>query len=408
MRIRQILLAAALAFCVSAPASADPAAREATVSALETGALAGGAATLAGMIAADGTNADARFGLGLIEFIQSVERLSQGLYRYGLQPPQSFLMPIVRLPVPENPNPEPVDYDKFRALIVAFADDLARAEATLAGVKAADDVKIRLNLIEVRYDADGNGSVDPGERFTDALARFLEADPAELGAAPFYVSFDAADAFWLRGYCNVLMALDNFLLAHDWRESFDVSFHIFFPRAHSPFQVALAGPSDSMFGSEVAIADLISFLHIRWPVVEPERMAAVRTHLKQMVALSRENWAAILAETDDDSEWVPGPGQSGATGATVSRDQVDAWYAVLDEVEALLDGTKLMPHWRFDAGINFRRVFEEPRPFDLVLWITGPSALPYLEEGDILTSEEWAAVTSAFQGEFGSYAIWFN
>lgn len=406
MRIRHLVIAAAL--CAAHPAAADEPARSATVSALESGALADGAATLTGMIAADGANADARFGLGLIEFVQGVEHLSQGLYRYGLQPPRSFLLPIVRLPVPENPNPEPIDYDAFRRLLATFESDLAKAEATLAGVTAADDVKIRLNLIAVRYDADGNGTVGPDEVLVGALGRFLAVGPEELAAEPFHVAFDAADAYWLRGYSNVLMALTNFLLAHDWRESFDVSFHVFFPRAHSEFQTALAGPDDSMLGSEVAIADLISFLHIRWPVAEPARMAAVRTHLKQMVALSRENWAAILAETDDDAEWVPGPGQSGATGATVSREQVDAWYLVLDEVEALLDGTKLMPHWRFDAGINFRRVFEEPRPFDLVLWITGPSALPYLENGDILTSAEWEALTSAFQGEFGSYAIWFN
>jgi hypothetical protein len=158
----------------------------------------------------------------------------------------------------------------------------------------------------------------------------------------------------------------------------------------------------------VAIADLISFLHIRWPVAEPERMAAVRLHLKAMVALSRDNWAAILAESDNDREWIPSPDQSSYLGTDVESDQVAAWHDVLDEVDALLDGTTLMPHWRFDEGINLRRVFEEPRPFDLVLWITGPSALPYLEDGPILTSRQWERITRAFGGSFGSYAIWFN
>ena len=46
----------------------------------------------------------------MIRFVSAVEHLSQGLYRYGLRPPQSVMMPIVRLPVPENPNPEPIDY----------------------------------------------------------------------------------------------------------------------------------------------------------------------------------------------------------------------------------------------------------------------------------------------------------
>jgi hypothetical protein len=204
------------------------------------------------------------------------------------------------------------------------------------------------------------------------------------------------------------MALSGFLLAHDWHESFDASFHIFFPRAHSPFQEALAPPGEGFLTSETAIADLISFLHIRWPVTEPARMAAVRDHLKQVTALSRQDFAAILAEKDNDHEWVPSPTQIGAAGSPVTAEQIAAWYRVLDEFDALLDGKKLMPHWRMKQGVNLRKVFEEPRPFDFILWITGPGALPYVEDGPVLTSAEWRDVIRAFDGQFGSYAIWFN
>lgn len=384
------------------------AAETATVKALESGALAAGADSLSAMIASDPANADARFGLGMIRFVQAVEHLSQGLYRYGLQAPHSFLMPIVRLPVPENPNPEPIDYAKFRQVLLDFVADFGKAEETLAAIPDGADTKIVVDLTAIRYDADGDGTVTPEERMTAVLARFLEIDPQEIEAEPLVVAFDRADAFWLRGYCNVVMALGEFMLAHDWHESFDASFHVFFPKAHSVFQNALSHQYSDTFFGETGIADLISFLHIRWPVAEPERLSGVREHLKAMVALSRQDWAAIVAETDDDREWIPGPGQTGVTGATVSADQVAAWHDVLDEVEAVLDGRKLLPHWRFDKGINLRRVFEEPQPFDLVLWITGPAALPYLEDGPILSGEEWARITAAFEDNFGSYAIWFN
>jgi hypothetical protein len=204
------------------------------------------------------------------------------------------------------------------------------------------------------------------------------------------------------------MALSEFLLAYDWHESFDDSFHIFFPRAHSAFQEALAPPGQGFISSETAIADLISFLHVRWPVVEPQRLIAVREHLKQVTALSRQDFAAILAETDNDREWIPNPKQTGATGSPVTADQIQAWHAALDTFDDLLDGTLLLPHWRLKQGINLRRVFEEPQPFDLILWITGPAALPYVENGQVLTSREWRDITSAFEGSFGSYAIWFN
>jgi hypothetical protein len=288
-------------------------------------------------------------------------------------------------------------------------EDLATAEQTLAGLGTAE-VKIPINLIAVRYDADGNGEIGEDELMTAVLARYLDIEPEDIAAGPLVVGFDRADAFWLRGYCNVLMALSEFLLAHDWHESFEASFHVFFPRAQSAFQQALAPPSEdgSIFSSEGAIADLISFVHIRWPVAEPARMAAVRQHLKAMIALSRQDFAAILAETDNDHEWIPNPTQAAVTGTRISAEQIAAWYLVLGRFEELLDGKVLLPHWRMEKAINLRRVFDEPRPFDIVLWITGPAALPYLEDGPVLTSGEWRDIIRAFEGSFGSYAIWFN
>jgi hypothetical protein len=92
----------------------------------------------------------------------------------------------------------------------------------------------------------------------------------------------------------------------------------------------------------------------------------------------------------------------------VDAERIAAWYQVLDEADAILDGEKLVPHWRLRQGINLRRVFEEPQPFDLVLWITGPAALPYLEDGPVSTSEEWARMIEAFEGSFGLFALWVN
>ena len=74
----------------------------------------------------------------------------------------------------------------------------------------------------------------------------------------------------------------------------------------------------------------------------------------------------------------------------------------------MLDGKKLVPHWRFKRGLNLRRVFEEPSPFDFVLWITGPAALPYLEDGPSETGENWRRITEAFENSFSVYMAWFN
>ena len=58
---------------------------------------------------------------------------------------------------------------------------------------------------------------------------------------------------------------------------------------------------------------------------------------------------------------------------------------VLDDAEAVLEGRKLVPYWRFTKGINLKRVFTEPKPFDLVLWLAGPGVRPYLEAGEMIS-----------------------
>jgi hypothetical protein len=56
-----------------------------------------------------------------------------------------------------------------------------------------------------------------------------------------------------------------------------------------------------------------------------------------------------------------------------------------------------------------KRFFEEPQTFDLVLSISGPGIVPYLENGPILSSEEWWAIQRRFGGPgFMTFALWFN
>ncbi len=392
---------------VGGPGLADEAARSLTVAHLEAGTLAAGETELAALVQRDPGNDEARMGLGVVRFMAAVEHLSQGLYRYGMRSPQSFMMPVLRLPVPENPNPQPITYADFRGLIQGFVTDIAAAEAALAEVRSGD-ARLPLDLAQVRYDADGDGTVGPDESLIAVIQHITAFGPDDLPPTLTF-AFDRADALWLRGYANVMMGFGEFVLAHDWHESFEASFFHFFPAMRSPFRDALAPPSPDMYREAAPIADFISFFHIRWPVAEPARMASVLAHFKSMVGLSRETWQAVLAETDDDREWLPGPNQeSPFQSILIDEASVAAWQVVLDEMDAVLDGRKLVPHWRFTKGFNLRKVFEEPRPFDLVLWITGPAALPYLEDGPISSSTDWERIVAAFGGNFGLFAIFVN
>ncbi len=394
---------------VASPAFAGETSALAARQALESGRLEEGASTLAAAIAADAGDQEARFGLGMIRFVQALEHLSQGLYHYGLEPPGSMLLPVVRVPVPVNPNPARITYEDFRGLQRGFVDDLAGANEALAAVSGP--VLLPVDLAKVRYDADDDGDAGDDERLMAVMAVFtgggenLDDLPAEL-----MVHFDQSDAVWLRGYTQAISAMMEFWLAYDWKDTFDTTFHLFFPHGDFPFARAIAQNLTPMMREADPIADIINFIHMfRWPVAEPDRMRASLDHFRMMFELSRQNWTLILAETDDDHEWLPSPAQHAIfPGMEVTDDQVFAWRKMLDLADDVLAGRLLVPHWRFDLGINVERVFTEPTTFDIVLWLTGPAALPYLEDGRIMAGEDWNEMMDAFGGSFATYLFWFN
>jgi hypothetical protein len=158
--------------------------------------------------------------------------------------------------------------------------------------------------------------------------------------------------------------------------------------------------------------DAVAFIHLAdFPLREPERLAKARNHLLEMVESSRKSWALIEAETDNDREWIPGPGQESVVpNVAISKERLAAWRCFLDEAEAVLNGKKLIPFWRrgVDQGVNLAKVFTEPREFDLVLWVQGSGAIPYLEHGEKTSAETWAEFQRVFGGRFVGFAIWLN
>ena len=97
-------------------------------------------------------------------------------------------------------------------------------------------------------------------------------------------------------------------------------------------------------------------------------------------------------------------------GAKVSEEMIQGWFGFsmrwthsLLAKSCCLSGA--MP--ATVASIS-PRVFTEPTTLDLVLWIQGTGAAPYLEKGTITSSEFWATTNRVFRGEFLGFALWFN
>ncbi len=410
-----VLLAVGLAVHPTARAAAATPVAERMNAYLAAGQAARGAETLAAELAASPDDVELHTATGLLEFAAAVERMGQAWYRHGLLGNRTVtsMVPFLRLPVDPNPAPEPISHEQARDVLVRFVDDLARADATLSRVGAAE-VKLPLRLGGAHFDYNADGVVGPSESLRHLLERINPAARSTNTAdTAMLTMFDTGDVYWLRGYTRLLSALLEWWLAHDTEKLFAHTAHLFFANPVTPYPFLPVYGERLGRGSQFPIfADAITVVHLlNFPLREPARSQAARSHLLQTVALSRAAWAAWLAETDDDREWIPNPRQTGILpGMRVTEDMIPAWMDFLDEVEALLNGERLLPFWRGSEpmGVNLERFLMAPQPFDLVLWIQGTAALPYLERGELTDPDFWGRLWEVFDGRFLGFALWFN
>ena len=397
------------------------------VSALQSDDLAGGIESLQPLVAS-GDN-EARFAAGVLTVVDGLEAFAQAMYRHGLTAPDVGMVgAIVGVPVTPsvtaNPDPRPLTYEGLRTILSDLAEAMDSGRDLLAEAGEGGDYVVPVDVMAIRIDLDGNGTADDRETVGTILATQMGIDPAELAgsgktkskdAAPaaqgFVVGFDRADAFWLAGYTQVVAAQADFLLAHDFEEMFNASFHRIFPRAGLPMQEYSTGGMLMMDPeSDSAIADAIAFIHtFNFEVVDVDRLHDVRARLKSIVAFSRQNWDAILAETDDERELVPSPTQTSIVPEmAVTQEVVDAWMETLDSAEAILDGDLLIPHWRFAQGFDLEAYFETATRTDAVMIFTGHGALPFLKDGPIADAQAFRQGLEVFGENFPGFALWFN
>lgn len=371
-----------------------------------------GVEELAALLDDEPDNDEIRFALGFMQFAAGIERLGQSWYRYGLRSRSDFarMMPFLRIPVPDNRDPEPISYDDGRAVLERVLADFEQAEATLAHI---GDRKVALDIHPGRgyLDFNGNGEAEENE----ALWRILAAVNPRSGldaetAAQFRIRLDAADVHWLRGYTHLLSALLEFYLSHDGERLFDHTAHLYFEQPDTPYpflaDLQVDGSMTSMAFDAIALIHLIDL-----PVIEPERRARTLSHLQAVIEQSRLSWHKIRAESDDEREWVPGPHQTSVIpGVEVTETMVEQWLAFLEEAESILAGETLVPFWRGDKpiGINLRRALLESERLDLVLWLQGTAASAWFEEGPVTEAAFWRELQQAFDGRFLGFALWFN
>lgn len=393
--------AALLALCLLAtPALADR-------SALSTELGASGLkATEARLAALASPTPEDRFALAGIRFLSGVEGALQLRWQTGVRADWSEL-PILRLPIPENPAARPFEPRDFTTLVTGLEARMEGARSALADL-ADQPFALQIALSDLWFDINMNGARDAGEDVASVAGLTLGGAGRIAVADNPVITFDSADAAWLSAYTHFLSGFTNLALAYNPEPAIqrvqDSSAAIYALWGGTPPTNAL----DMMFGRQADRAAMV--LHALAQTPDPALTRKAHGHFLAMITENRRFWSLVDAETDNSGEWVPNDRQTSALGIVLPPGTGERWQAVLADAEKLLTGDLLIPHWRFgaEAGINLRKMFENPVPLDLVTVIQGEGLLPFAEKGPRASPFAWTEFTRLVEGDAMLFALFLN
>ncbi len=354
-----------------------------------------------------------RFALGGVRFLRTVEAALQMQAREGLYDPTG-MVPFLRFgdraAVAADPS-RPLRPEAVRELFDGVVNGLNEARQPL-GQLGATDFSVEINLQDLWFDVNEDGKRTPDEGlmqlFGPALMGWRWSERAPDAPAPV-VHFDAADAAWLTAYCHLLQGLGDIIIAYDPTEPIR---SVQDAKARMAALSSAPGSGDPQAYAYFATATDTAAIMIKALDQDPDktRLHAARDHFLAMVADNRRFWDAVGRETDNDHEWLPNDRQTSALGLDLPPGTGAHWLKVLADMEAILKGERLIPYWRTGTGVglNIANLFNDPRPVDLVDWIQGAGALPYLQQGTLADADAWAAFEDMTQGQAMLLTLYLN
>jgi hypothetical protein len=352
------------------------------------------------------TNEDL-FALAGLHFLGGVEQALQLRWQTGVKADWSEL-PILRLPIPENPNAIPFQAADFTALIRNLDADMdaSREALTQLGDKP---FALPIRVADLWFDINANGTREPGEDLAEVTGMALGGGRGfGVQVEDPVITFDTADAAWLSAYTHFLSGFASTALAYDPEPAIqrilDSSKAIYALWGPTPPNNAM----DMMFGRQVDRAAMV--LHALSNTPDKALAQDAYGHFLSMIQENRQFWSLVTLETDNTGEWVPNDKQVSGLGLTMPAGTGDRWQAVLADAEKLLKGEVLIPHWRFgaEAGINLKKAFDNPPPVDLITWIQGEGLLPYAEKGPQMSMQAWRDFEEFVQGDAMLFAVFLN
>ncbi|MBC7676909.1 MAG: hypothetical protein H7173_12790, partial [Rhodoferax sp.] len=252
------------------------------------------------------TDAD-RFALGGVRFLRTVEGALQLRWQTGLSE-QMTMIPFLRLPIPENPDPVAFDPAAIATLFKNVNTGMDSARAPLADIAPNADFSVEIAFKDIWFDINSNATRDTGEDLLTALGPMImgwqwdQRDPAT--PAPV-IRFDAADAAWLSAYTHLLGGLSDMILAYD--PTAPITRITDARTAMTKLGVLAPDPMFGMGGG--ASMDVVDYFAMILATLNqtPDKahMLSAQTHLLAMVDDNRRFWSQVVLETDNDKEWIP-------------------------------------------------------------------------------------------------------
>ena len=273
------LITAALLFILSlVPAWAEAPVPQLMAERLQAGELALLEQDLTARLAAQPADGQARLALGTVQFLRTVEGLAQDMYRHGLQPPRdvAMMLPFFRFPLPPNPRPEPLDYEKMRAIFKRALAGFEQTDQTLSAMGEAE-VKLPIAIAQARLDLDGNGTADAQESLFAVFNATLAGGNMPPEAAEASPSPSTAEMHHGSGAMPISSArFSNSCWRMTERRASTSARHMLFPGAGLPNAELNPQPGTSGDTMEMGpAADLLAAIHLmHWQPTEPERMKA--------------------------------------------------------------------------------------------------------------------------------------
>lgn len=347
------------------------------------------------------------FALAGLHFLGGIEQALQLRWQTGVKADWSEL-PILRLPIPENPGAIPFQAADFTALIRNLDADMDASRGALA--KLGDKpFSLPIRIADLWFDINANGTRDAGEDLAEVTGMALGGRRGmDVAVEDPVITFDTADAAWLSAYTHFLSGFASTALAYDPEPAIqrvmDSSKQIYALWGTTPPNNAM----DMMFGRQVDRAAMVLIALSKTPDAALAQDAY--GHFLSMIAENRRFWSLVALETDNAGEWVPNDTQTSGLGLPMPPGTGERWQAVLADAEKALKGELLIPHWRFgaEAGINLKKAFETPPAVDLVTWIQGEGLLPYAEKGPQMSGQSWRDFEDIVQGDAMLFAVFLN